>query len=856
MDYNPIKIEEKWRDIWEKDKTYSVDINKAKRPYYNLMMFPYPSAEGLHIGNVYAFTGSDIHGRFMRMRGFDVFEPIGFDAFGIHSENFAIKKGTHPKDQTESNIAHFKEQLKRMGAIFDWDHEVNTSSPDYYKWTQWLFLQLYKAGLAYRAKAPVDWCPSCKTVLADEQVISGRCERCDSIVEQKELEQWFLKITKYADKLLNNLDNVDWSEVVKTAQRNWIGRSEGAILQFSIFNFKFSIPVFTTRPDTLFGATYVVLAPEHDLVDKLKSGIENWDEVLAYTDKARNKTELERADLAKEKTGIELKGIKAINPANNEEIPVWISDYVMASYGTGVIMAVPAHDQRDFEFAKKYNLPVKMVICPNYPDPICPVLDNAYTGEGWLVASGEFNGMPSKEAKEKIMEFVGGDKKVNYHLRDWLISRQRYWGAPIPIMYCRTCWEDKKSKIKNKKEGVDFIIIDNEKYAIVPVPEKDLPVLLPYAENFRPTGTDKSPLATIEEFVKTRCPRCGGEARRETDVCDTFLDSSWYYLGYLSNLGNKKLKIKNKKYPPWDGDVINKWLPVDMYIGGKEHSVLHLMYARFVTMALHDIGLIDFEEPFEKFRAHGLLIREGAKMSKSRGNVISPDDYFESYGVDVLRMYLMFLGPYEQGGDWQDQGIAGIARFIKRVYVLVQNIVEEKSKASKSQIPSFAQELRKGTRNSKSESDLERVTHKTIKKVTEDIENLQYNTAIAFLMEYLNNIQHTTYNIQHTEILLKLLAPFAPHITEELWHEALGYKTSIHNEPWPEYDPGKIKEDKVSVVIQVNGKARSQIEVDRDMQEEKIKSLVLADEKIAKWMGGKSPKKIIIVPGRVVNIVI
>lgn len=806
-DYNPIKIEEKWRKKWEEKKAWNIDIKKSKKPYYNLMMFPYPSAEGLHIGNVYAFTGADIHGRYMRMNGHDVFEPMGFDAFGIHSENFAIKQGTHPKDETGKNVNNFREQLKHMGALFDWEHEVDTSSPDYYKWTQWLFLQLYKQGLAYRAKAPVDWCPGCKTVLANEQVIGGKCERCDSVVEQKDLEQWFLKITKYAEKLLNNLDEIDWSEVVKTAQRNWIGRSTGAELEFRIKNHESRVRVFTTRPDTLFGATYLVLSPEHPLVSSMihdsKFMIQNLDEIKDYINDTKKKTELERTDLAKEKTGVELKGVKAINPANNKEITVWIADYVLSGYGTGAIMAVPAHDQRDFEFAKKYDLSIEMVICPNYPDPTCPVLDEAYEGEGYLVASGDFTGMPNEEAKDKIAKFVNGEEKINYHLRDWLISRQRYWGPPIPIIYCDKC-------------------------GAVPVPEKDLPVELPYVEDFHPTGTDKSPLATIEEFVKTKCPQCGGEARRETDVSDTFLDSSWYFLRYPSTEFHKK---------PFDETITKKWLPVDMYIGGKEHSVLHLMYARFVTMALCDAGLIDFEEPFVKFRAHGLLIREGAKMSKSRGNVISPDDYFESYGADALRMYLMFLGPYEQGGDWQDSGITGVARFLKKVWELCQN---KKGKV-------------------KNDPELERLTHKTVKKVTEDIENLRYNTAIAALMEYVNNLT-TNYKLLVTakelEALLLLLAPLAPHITEELWQEALGHETSIHNEKWPEYDLEKIKEERVHMAVQINGKVRSQIEVDADAQEDDMKELALGDEKIKKWLEGKTPKKIIVVPNRVVNIVI
>ena len=812
--YNPIKIEEKWRKKWEKEGTFKVNLEKAKKPYYNLMMFPYPSAEGLHIGNVYAFTGSDIHGRYMRMRGFDVFEPMGFDSFGIHSENFAIKKGEHPSDLTKKNIEYFREeQLKKVGNIFDWEHEVVTSDPDYYKWTQWLFLKFYKAGLAYRAKAPVEWCPSCKTVLADEQVIQGRCERCGSEVIQKELEQWFLRITKYAEKLLSNLENlpgrqagIDWSEVIKRAQRNWIGRSEGAMIKFQVSGSKFQIEVFTTRPDTLFGATYMVLAPEHKLVDELKGQIENWDEVEKYIEDSRKKTELERTDLAKEKIGVELKGVKAINPANKEEVPVFIADYVLSGYGTGAIMAVPAHDQRDFEFAQKYKLPIRMVICPNYPEENCPILDEAYTGDGHLVASGEFTGVKAEDSKEKIIKFVKGEKKINYHLRDWLISRQRYWGPPIPIIYCDNC-----------------ALRDPSGQGIVPVPEKDLPVVLPHVEEFRPTGTDKSPLATLESFINVACPECGGAARRETDVSDTFLDSAWYFLRYPSSDLNNE---------PFSKALTKKWLPVDMYIGGKEHAVLHLMYARFITMALKDLGYIDFEEPFNKFRAHGLLIRDGAKMSKSKGNVITPNDYFESYGADVLRMYLMFLGPYEQGGDWQDKGIVGIARFLKRVWVQAEQTTADGS------------------------DDIEKIKHKTIKKVTEDIESLQYNTAIASLMEYSNAMgEKQNVSKEEFEALLLMLAPFAPHFTEEIW-EQLGHKGSIHNESWLEYDEKQLVESKAIIVVQVNGKVRSQLEVDAGAGEDTVKELALKDEKVAAWLDGKEIKKVIFVPDRLINFVV
>jgi leucyl-tRNA synthetase len=811
--YIPQKIEKKWRGIWERKKLWKVDVKKAKKPYYNLMMFPYPSAEGLHVGNVYAFTGSDIHGRFQRMQGFDVFEPMGFDSFGIHSENFAIKKGVHPKVQTEKNIKHFTEQLKQLGALFAWDHAVTTSEPKYYKWTQWLFLQLYKAGLAYRAKAPVDWCPSCKTVLADEQVIAGKCERCSSEVLQKETEQWFFKITKYADRLLKNLETINWSERTKIAQRNWIGKSEGALLQFPISNSQFSIEVFTTRPDTLFGATYMVLAPEHKLVDELKSQIANWEEVRAYREAARKKSELERTELSKEKTGVELKGVKAVNPASKEEIPVFIADYVLASYGTGAIMAVPAHDERDFEFAKKYGLAITIVVCPHYPEKTCPILDKAYVGEGHLVASGQFDGMPSEKARQEITKFVGGEKTEQYHLRDWLISRQRYWGPPIPIIYCKNC-------------------------GTIPVPEKDLPVKLPFVKDYHPKGTGKSPLASVLSFVNTKCPQCKGKAERETDVSDTFLDSAWYFFRYPSvgakesvlKIGNLKLKI------PWDQQITRRWLPVDMYIGGQEHAVLHLLYTRFITMALHDLGFADFEEPFKKFRAHGLLTKDGAKMSKSKGNVVNPDEYFTKYGADTVRMYLMFIGPLAEAGDWSDKGIVGISRFLNRVWTFVPKLSLGAPKLSLGN---------------------EALRHKTIKKVTEDLENLRYNTAIASLMEYLNELSKAESNASRAdaETLLVLLAPFASHITEELWIQ-LGHNTSVHNQPWPIYDSKLVQEEKIRLVVQINGKVRDVIEIQKDVAENEVKDMVLKSEKVQKWLGGKEPKKIIFVPSRLINIVV
>ena len=800
--YDAAKIEKKWQKYWEKKKVWKIDLNKAKKPYYNLMMFPYPSAEGLHVGNIYAFTASDIHGRFQRLRGFDVFEPIGFDSFGIHSENFAIKQRTHPKEQTAKNIKNFTEQLKHLGSLFDWDRSVITSDPEYYKWTQWLFLELYKAGLAYKGKAPVDWCPSCKTVLADEQVIEGKCERCGTGVFQKELEQWFFGITKYADRLLKNLDWIDWTEKTKTAQRNWIGKSEGAELHFPVVNSKLQIKIFTTRPDTLFGATYMVLAPEHPLVDQLQSQIINFKEVLEYRKRSQKKTELERTELAKEKTGVELKGVKAVNPATKKEIPIFIADYVLVSYGTGAIMAVPAHDERDWEFAKKYNLESRMVVCPNpVGSGTCPILTEAYVAPGHLVASGRFDGMESEKAKGEITKFTKGKKTVKYHLRDWLISRQRYWGPPIPIIYCKEC-------------------------GTVPVPEKDLPVKLPEIKDFRPSGTGKSPLASVASFVKTKCPKCKGPAERETDVSDTFLDSAWYFFRYPST------RLARSGQVPFDRTITRKWLPVNMYIGGHEHAVLHLLYTRFITMALKDMGHIEFEEPFKKFRAHGLITKEGVKMSKSKGNVVNPDEYFVKYGADTVRTYLMFIGPLAEGGDWSDRGIIGISRFFNRLWSFVEEYKDPKEESS----------------------ELEVLRNRTIKKVTEDLENLRYNTAIASLMEYSNAFHKSVPTKEQFSTLLILLSPFAPHLTEELW-EKFGNKGSYHKQPWPKYDLKLLQEKVIRLVVQVNGRVRDVLEVAHGISEKEAVVLALKQEKIKKWFPRGKPKNVVFVKGRLLNLV-
>ena len=815
MSYPFQKIEKKWRAYWEKNKVYEPDLKKAKKPFYNLMMFPYPSAEGLHVGNMYAFVGSDIYGRFQRMRGYDVFEPIGLDGFGIHSENYALKIKAHPMEQAKVSEKRFYEQLQMIGNGFAWNERLETYNQGYYKWTQWIFLQLFKNGLAYRKKQAVNWCSGCKTVLADEQVISGECERCSGKVIKKELEQWFLKITEYAEPLLQNLEKIDWSERIKIAQKEWIGKSEGAEIEFKIQNSEFKIKVFTTRPDTLFGVTYMVLAPEHDLILKIKSQISNLKEVKDYIDKTKGESDAERTEINKEKTGMELKGVKAINPANQKEISVFIADYVLSTYGTGAIMAVPAHDERDFEFAEKFKLSVIKVISPLIiSDKI-----KCWTGEGKLTNSSQFNGMISEKAKEEITKSVNGKKTIQYHLRDWLISRQRYWGAPIPMIYCETCAQSGKGE-KPAMPGWHA------------TPEKDLPVVLPYVEDFRPKGTGESPLATDKKFYEVKCPQCGKNARRETDVSDTFLDSAWYYLRYPS------VNSATADLEPWNHEIIKKWFPVNLYTGGAEHSVLHLLYVRFVALALHDLKLLDFGqsaaprgEPFPKFRSHGLLIKEGAKMSKSKGNVVNPDGYIAKFGADALRMYLMFLAPFEQGGDFRDRAIMGIARFLERVWELSD---------------------KKDAKNGRETKEI--IAQKTIKKITEDIERFKYNTAISELMKFINTLEEYP-DKNNFEIFLKLLAPFAPFIAEELWGK-LGHKKSIHLENWPQYDPRLIKEDKFDLVIQINGKFRDKISVSGEIGEKEAGEIAVSQEKIKNLLKDKKALKIIFVPGKLINIVI
>ena len=984
--YHPEEIEKKWQKKWREKGVFEVDLDKAKKPFFNLMMFPYPSGEGLHVGNMYAFTGSDLYGRYQRMKDFDVFEPIGLDGFGIHSENYAIKLGKHPAEVAKKTEKNFYRQLEATGNAYAWQNTLETYHSDYYHWTQWLFLQLYKKGLVERRKASVNWCPSCKTTLSDEQVIAGKCERCDNEVKKRELEQWFFKITQYTDRLLKNLDRINWSERTKTAQKNWIGKSEGAEIKFRVHNSQSVIPTFTTRPDTIFGATFFVLAPESEWVEKLTSP-ENKESVSKYIARARKKTEIQRLFTEREKTGV-FTGGYVVNPATEKRIPVWVADYVVMGYGTGAIMGVPAHDQRDWEFAQEHKISIKPVIKhvfkqslrdkdheellirlldlskknkkkliigggwaadiyvgyrvrnhedldlyvpykeviwwkeemkkqgfvqkildpkkderyyvemskeDNHPHYLWvdfvgigtdkngkvfdmeegkkrvwkftekeavlkssfkgrnlfyftpevkkwftfkmrdkDVIDLAstglavYEGEGELINSGQFNGLLVKEGIKEITAWLEkkglARKQTQYRLRDWCVSRQRYWGPPIPMIHCSKCgWQ--------------------------PVPEKDLPVKLPYLKNWKPLGTGVSPLAQARDWVKTKCPKCQGPAKRETDVSDTFLDSAWYFFRYTST---------DKKGVAFDQKRVKKWLPVEMYIGGQEHAVLHLMYTRFLTMVLKDLGLIDFEEPFERFYAHGLLIKDGAKMSKSKGNVVIPDDYIQKFGADSLRCYLMFLGPFDQGGDFRDRGIAGMYRFLGRVWRLA-NLFSEG-------FPFGWDGKFVGGKRKYEDKDLEFMTHKTIKKVTEDIENLRYNTAIAAIMEFINflyggasgDVFSGPKTIKTVEVLALLLAPFAPHLSEEIWVEILKKPFSIHQQSWPKYEEKLIKEEKVMVIIQVNGKLRGQVTVKNGGggKQSVVESLAKKEANVAKYLEKKKIKKVVFVPGKLINFVI
>ena len=810
--YDPAAVEGKWQARWAERGTNHTDLAGGANPFYALMMFPYPSAEGLHVGNLFAFTGNDIYGRFQRLQGHTVFEPLGYDAFGIHSENYALKVGQHPMELIPRNIGNFRRQLQRAGLMIDWRHELSTTDPDYYRWTQWIFLRLLERGLAYRKKAAVNWCPFDKTVLANEQVVAGECERCGTKVEQRFLEQWFFRITAYAQRLLENLERLDWSESTKTAQRNWIGRSDGASIGFAVIDPDHGggnvpepgIEVFTTRADTLFGATYLVLAPEHPAVDRLTTEAQRA-AVQAYRERTASQ-DLVTRKVSREKTGV-FTGSYAINPATNEGIPIWIADYVLMEYGTGAIMAVPGHDERDFEFARKFNLPIVRVVAGPEEDADSPLAE-AYveSGEGHLVNSRQFDGFTVAEAQERIVVWLegrgAGKPVVNYRLHDWCISRQRYWGPPIPVIYCDRC-------------------------GMQPVPEQDLPVLLPHVDDFKPDDTGVSPLARDGQWYHAPCPSCGEPGRRETDVSDTFLDSAWYFLRYPST---------GLRHVPFDPALTRKWLPVDSYIGGNEHAVLHLLYARFITMVLHDAGMLHFEEPFTRFRAHGLIIRDGAKMSKSRGNVVIPDRYIEEWGADAFRTYLMFLGPFEEGGDFRDQGISGVRRFLDRLWA---SVAEAASDGRGSPDPAVLRKL-----------------HQTIRKVGDDIARLSYNTAIAAMMEYINVVRAHERTPHRTEVepLVQLVSPFAPHIAEELW-ERLGHTRSVFDAGWPGFDAALAAETTIDLVVQVNGKVRGKIAVPPEIPNDQALTRALADPGIAKFVSGE-PKKVVFVPGRLLNIVV
>ncbi|TAL20284.1 leucine--tRNA ligase [Patescibacteria group bacterium] len=848
MKYPHREIEKKWQERWSReraDQTPPERVRAKKR--YVLDMFPYPSAEGLHVGHPEGYTATDIFVRKLRMEGYDVLHPMGWDAFGLPTENYAIKVGQNPKEIAARNIENFRRQIKSLGFSYDWSRELNTADPSYYKWTQWLFLLLYKRGLAYRVEAPVNWCPKDQTVLANEQVADGCCERCGSAVEQRELEQWFFKITEYAERLLSGLETLDWPERIKTMQKNWLGKSEGTRIIFrgrTPEGKEYEIPVFTTRPDTLLGVTYLVLAPEHPLIEQLVFG--SWKlEVEKYIAAAKKKSERERGE-TKEKTGVSL-GAEALHPLTGEHLPIWIADYVLPHYGTGAVMGVPAHDERDFVFAKKYGLPSKWVIAPPHDSSHAqfesafhgeievrgeigspPRRSNlhrhefgAYTGLGILVNSGEFNGLTSEDAKVKITDALIaaglGQRETTWHLRDWLVSRQRYWGAPIPIIRCEHCGD-------------------------LPVPEKDLPVLLPDDVDFRPTG--ESPLARSKSFHKVNCPDCGKKARRESDTMDTFVDSSWYFLRYCSPKDDEH---------PFDPETVDYWCPVDLYVGGAEHAVLHLLYARFVTMVLKDAGFISFSEPFTTLKNQGLILgQDGQKMSKSRGNVINPDDVVVEYGADTLRLYEMFMGPLEDSKPWDIKGIIGVRRFLERVYGLAVSSDIQHPSISDVEHPNIEH------------PNITRLLHKTIKKVTEDINSLRFNTAFSALMIFSNEIAvaeggRTSLggptSGEALENLLILLAPFAPHLAEECW-ELLGHKTSIFKEKWPSYDAAFIKDAEVTLAVQVGGKLRDTVRLAADASEEEAKAAALKSANVQKWLAGKTITRVVYIPGRLINFVI
>ncbi|UCH12971.1 MAG: leucine--tRNA ligase [Candidatus Omnitrophota bacterium] len=810
------EIEPKWQKHWQDIKLFSCDVSKTKDKYYCLVMFPYPSG-ALHVGHGRNYILGDCVTRYKIMQGANVLSPIGWDAFGLPAENTAIKGKLHPKKSTEDNIKIMKKQLHRWGIGYDWDREITSCYPDYYKWTQWIFLKLYEKRLAYKKKAAVNWCPSCQTVLANEQVVGVRCERCDTKVGEKDLEQWFFKITDYAQRLLDDISKLEhWPERVKIMQTNWIGKSTGVQIDFPVVDSDIVLTCYTTRVDTIFGATYMVLAPSHPRIRDLIKDSPDKEKIYSFIKKVKAQNKQERASVEIEKEGIFTQRY-VINPANKRKIPLWLANYVLVEYGTGAVIAVPAHDQRDFEFAKKYNLPIEIVIQPPASSRQPPEeLEEAYEGDGIQVNSVQFDGLDNRTAMEKIADWMEdikiGRRTVHFKLRDWLISRQRYWGAPIPVIYCEKC-------------------------GTVPVPEKDLPVLLPENIKFKPYG--KSPLADCKEFINTKCPKCKGKAKREIDTMDTFVDSSWYYLRYLSAHDDTKA---------FDSKLVNKWLPVDQYIGGVEHAILHLLYSRFIAKVLFDLGYTSFGEPFSRLFTQGMIIKNGAKMSKSKGNVVSPDELIKKYGVDTVRLYTLFIGPPERDAEWNDRAVEGSYRFLGRVWRLAEQVKNQSSVVS---------------RQSPETSHLTRKIHQTIKKVTDDIEGgFKFNTAISAIMELVNDSyialdenQDPSTIKEAAKMVILLLSPFTPHICEQLWQN-LGNTESIFKQRWPKFDKDLIQEEQLTIPVQINGKLRSKVIVPADIDEEALKEKVFQDKIVKKWIGDKKYKKVIVVPKHLVNIVV